>query len=62
MSEIKIVISPDGSKVTTDVEGVIGSSCEELTKNLFETLGEVVENTKKPDFYLEEEACINCDS
>jgi len=62
MPEIKIIISPDGSKVTTDVEGVTGSSCADLTENLFKALGTIEENTKKPEFYMEEDACINCES
>jgi hypothetical protein len=60
MPELTIIISPDGSKVTTDVEGITGSSCEDLTENLFKALGTIQESEKKPEFYVEETECVSC--
>jgi hypothetical protein len=48
--EIGIYISREGS-VTVNVEGLKGSSCLDLTKDLEESLGAVIEREKKPGFY-----------
>ena len=50
MKEIKIIIDKNG-QVTIDVEGVKGSSCKKLTKDLENAFGTTTEDKKKPDFY-----------
>lgn len=62
MKEIKVIISKDGSGVELDVEGVKGSSCEDLTKDLLEALGSIEKSEKKPEYYQEEVSCISCNT
>lgn len=52
----KITIAPDGSEFKVDVDGVVGTSCTDLTKS-FE-LGEIIAAEKKPEFYQETEDAI----
>ena len=47
---IKFTINQDGT-VSEEVIGVVGDSCQELTKNIEEKLGEVSSREKKPEFY-----------
>jgi hypothetical protein len=53
MQEIKFVIAPDGS-VRTEVKGVKGASCKDLTRQIEQALGSVksskptAENFEKP--------------
>ena len=49
--KLKFIIRQDGT-VTEEVIGIIGDSCQELTKQIEETLGEVSYKEKKPEFYL----------
>ena len=49
--KLKFTIRQDGT-VTEEVIGIIGDSCQELTKQIEETLGEVSFKEKKPEFYL----------
>lgn len=51
MKTIDIKISPDGSKVETEVNGVKGASCEELTEQLHKALGSVTDNKKTSEYY-----------
>jgi len=53
-SEIEVVIKPDGS-VTFAVKCAKGPSCMDLTRALEESLGEVVEQERTPEFYQEVE-------
>jgi len=53
-SEIEVVIKPDGS-VTFEVKCAKGPSCMDLTRALEESLGEVVEQERTPEFYQEVE-------
>lgn len=60
MAKINIKIWPDGSKSQIVVEGVTGSGCEELTKNLEESV--LQSGAKKeytPDYYLEDKNVVN---
>lgn len=49
--KLKFIIRQDGT-VTEEVIGIIGDSCQELTKQIEETLGEVSYKEKKPEYYL----------
>jgi len=60
MPELKIIISADGYEVMTDVDGVQGSSCEDLPQNLFKAIGTIQESIKKPEYYVEEKTDISC--
>jgi hypothetical protein len=52
--ELNIEISSDGI-VTVNVKGAKGSSCLDLTKDLEESLGIVIEREKKSSFYETDE-------
>jgi hypothetical protein len=52
--ELEIQISEDGT-VTLNVQGAKGSSCLDLTKDIEESLGVVLEREKKPSFYENEQ-------
>lgn len=53
-NEIEVVIRPDGS-VTFEVKCAKGPSCMDLTRAIEESLGEVIERERTPDFYQEVE-------
>lgn len=53
-SEIEVVIKPDGS-VTFEVKCAKGPSCMDLTRAIEQSLGEVVETERTPEFYQEAE-------
>jgi hypothetical protein len=59
MKTIVLLISPDGTQVRTEVKGVKGSSCEDLTKNLLRAFGEITESGKTPEYYMEEVGVIH---
>jgi hypothetical protein len=59
MATIKVKIWPDGSKTEIRVEGVIGSGCEELTKNLEEAVLKAgAHKERTPEYYMEEQAVL----
>ena len=47
---IKFTIRQDGT-VTEEVMGVVGNSCENLTKRIEERLGTVQDVKHKPEYY-----------
>jgi hypothetical protein len=47
---IVVTIKPDGS-TTFEVEGAVGTSCEEITRELEESLGKVTSRDLKPEYY-----------
>ena len=47
---LKFIIRQDGY-VTEEVMGVIGNQCQEITKSIEETLGEVSYVETKPEYY-----------
>jgi len=49
-STIKVRIKP-GGKVEIKVEGVKGTSCSDLTKDLEKALGITIEDKKTSEFY-----------
>jgi hypothetical protein len=51
VKEVKVIISPDGSKVEMDAEGFTGGQCEDLMKRTINMLGEVIEKKRKPEYY-----------
>lgn len=57
-SEIEVVIKPDGS-VTFEVKCAKGPSCMDLTKAIEESLGEVIDRERTPEFYQEVEEVEN---
>ena len=54
VKKIKFVIDENG-EVTIDVDGVQGSSCEELTKPFEEILGSTASRELKDSYYQESE-------
>lgn len=55
MKEIKINVSPDGSKVKVGVAGVAGESCTELTRGLEAALfGDGTTNVELTDEYYQD--------
>ncbi len=48
--ELEISISNDG-EVSINVQGAKGSSCLDLTKEIEESIGVVIEREKKASFY-----------
>lgn len=50
MTEIEIVIAPDGS-VTTRVKGGCGKSCRDATKAIREALGQTTDDRNLPEYY-----------
>ncbi len=52
--ELDIQIANDGT-VTINVQGAKGSSCLDLTKDLEESLGLVVDREKKSSFYEQDD-------
>ena len=46
--KLKFTIRQDGT-VTEEVIGIVGDSCQELTKQIEEALGEVSYKEKKPE-------------
>jgi hypothetical protein len=53
--ELDIQIAPDGA-VTINVLGVKGKTCLDLTRDLEESLGAVLDRETKTSFYEQEEA------
>ena len=49
--KLKFTIRQDGT-VTEEVIGIVGDSCQELTKQIEEALGAVSYKEKKPEYYL----------
>ena len=49
--KLKFTIRQDGT-VTEEVIGIVGDSCQELTKQIEEALGEVSYKETKPEYYL----------
>ena len=52
-TKLKFSIRQDGL-VTEEVIGVVGNSCENLTKLIEERLGEVIKVEHKPEFYQQQ--------
>lgn len=59
MKEITITIAKDGSTAKTEVAGVKGPSCEDLTKALVGALGQVEESGKTPEYYLQDLSVVH---
>jgi hypothetical protein len=53
MKEIIVEISPDGA-VHVEAFGYQGNSCEEATKFIEESLGQTVEQKRKPEYYRQQ--------
>lgn len=49
--EIEITITPDG-EISFDLKGFMGKGCSDVSKELIEAFGEVVNQTKKCDYYV----------
>ena len=48
--KLKFTIRQDGT-ISEEVIGIIGDSCQELTKTIEEKLGDISYREKKPEFY-----------
>lgn len=55
---LTVIVSPDGSGIRVEVDGVVGTSCENLTKT-FEKLGAVSHKEKKSEYYLTDQIPIS---
>tara|TARA_R100000329_G_scaffold141051_1_gene123593 strand:+ start:98 stop:319 length:222 start_codon:yes stop_codon:yes gene_type:complete len=55
--QIKFTIRQDGL-VSEEVIGVVGSSCQELTKSIEKKLGEVTYVETKPEYYQQENVTL----
>jgi len=53
MQEIKFIINAEG-KVKTEVNGIKGGKCQELTRAVEEALGKVKNSEKTGEYYLKE--------
>ena len=49
--EITVRISPDGTKIELDQEGMVGKECTENIKELVSKLGTVTSSKKKSEYY-----------
>jgi len=54
VAEIVVKISSDGSKTDIEVNGVSGSSCEELTEDLLANLGNKIDSERTSEYYQNE--------
>ena len=48
---LKFTIRQDGT-VTEEVIGVVGNECQEITESVEKKLGNVINVTHKPEYYL----------
>jgi len=55
-----VTISKDGSTVTIDNSGYVGTICSDITNMLAESLGEVTAETYKEEYYATVDNCIDC--
>ena len=55
--QIKFTIRQDGL-VSEEVLGVVGDSCQDLTKSIEEKLGEVTYIETKPEYYQKENVTL----
>ncbi len=51
MATIEVVIK--NGEITWEVDGVLGSGCEDLTRALAEAVGGAAEVSHKPQYYVE---------
>ena len=52
MKSVEVTIEEDG-KVTIEVNGVMGPSCEDYTKAIVLALnGDIISDSKKPEYYV----------
>ena len=58
VKKIKFKIGADG-EISMDVEGVVGSSCKDFTRDFEEELGVVESSELKDSYYQEEEDSQN---
>ena len=59
--QIKFTIRQDGL-VSEEVLGVVGDSCQDLTKSIEEKLGEVTYIETKPEYYQQENVTLQHDT
>jgi hypothetical protein len=55
METLEFIIYPDG-RVKETVTGIVGSSCQEVTKAIEEQLGVVVSQSPTSDYYAQQVA------
>jgi hypothetical protein len=51
MKTIDVTVSPDGSEVVMEVNGVKGSSCQDLTDQITNALGTVTKTWVTEEYY-----------
>jgi hypothetical protein len=56
MGTVNVKISSDGSSMETEVNGIKGSSCEEITTQFLSAIGSVEKSERTQEYY---EAPIN---
>jgi hypothetical protein len=61
MRKVIVRINPTGEKVSVEVDGVIGQSCKDITRDLISRLGTTESEKLKNEFYMVEQQkeCIH---
>lgn len=54
IGSFKVIVSPDGSKISVDIGDVLGTSCVDLAK-VFTSIGQGTDVKKKAEYYIEAE-------
>jgi len=58
-TSVRYIISPDGKKITEQVEGVTGNQCAVITKSIEDALGVVTSRKLTAAFYNDDERFEN---
>lgn len=59
MAEIKVKISPDGSKTEVEVNGISGTSCEDLTAGLQNALGMTEKTEHTAEYFIQPDVMVD---
>lgn len=62
MKTIKIEIARDGSSTTIEVDGIVGASCEDVTKDLIKALGTISASEKTPNYFQSDVDVVTCNT
>ena len=55
MAKVTVVANSKTQEITVEVEGVVGQSCTDITKQFEEAMGMTTTSQKKREFYQETE-------
>ena len=59
MKEATIIIARDGSSAITEISGVKGPSCQDITQAFNNVLGELQSDKKLPEYYLQDLSVVH---